>query len=252
MAPHRYSKPPQAPPLFTGTAKSVVEDAKRLNERFDSLLNKLTADIKPEDATFKSVMLPVAQEEDSAALENRILGFYNAVSTDKALRDASATAETMIDEANIEMSMREDMFALVEAVYQRKEKLDPESQRLLEKDRRSYTMMGLGIPVGPKRDRFKEIKKRLSNIATEFQRNLNEENGGIWFTTEELTGVPHDVVDGLEKGTGDNEGKVKLTFKYPDLIPTQKFAQNQEVRKKVFVDNENKVCRVLCRRRSQC
>lgn len=30
MAPEKYSKPPQAPPLFVGTPESVVEDTKRL------------------------------------------------------------------------------------------------------------------------------------------------------------------------------------------------------------------------------
>ena len=45
--------------------------------------------------------------------------------------------------------------------------------------------------------------------------------------------------------TGENEGKVKLSFKYPDLFPTLKFAKNPETRKKVFIANENKVCRKL-------
>lgn len=242
MAPERYSKPPQAPPLFTHTAKTVIDDARKLNDRYKSLLDKISAQIKPKDATFKNVMLPMVQEEDQQGLENRILGFYNAVSTDKDLRDASASAETMLDEANIEASMREDIYALVEAVYQRKESLDPESQRLLEKDRKNFIKMGLGIEAGPKRDRFKEIKLRLTNLSTEFGKNLNEENGGLWFTKEELAGVPDDVVDGLEKGTGDNEGKVKLTFKYPDVIPAGKFALSAETRKKVFIATENKVC----------
>jgi metallopeptidase MepB len=102
----------------------------------------------------------------------------------------------------------------------------------------------LGIPAGPQRDRFKEIKKRLSQIAIEFQKNLNEELGGIWFSKAELAGVPDDVLQGLEKGTGDNEGKLRLTFKYPDLFPTLKFALNPETRKTVFISNENKVSQV--------
>ena len=53
--------------------------------------------------------------------------------------------------------------------------------------------------------------------------------------------MPEDVLGGLEKGTGENEGKVKLSFKYPDLFPTLKFATNANTRRKVFVENENKV-----------
>jgi metallopeptidase MepB len=73
----------------------------------------------------------------------------------------------MMDEFNIEASIREDIFQLVDAAWKaEKEKgaLDGESERLLEKERESYVRNGLGIKKGPKRDRFKEIKKRLGNI----------------------------------------------------------------------------------------
>lgn len=86
------------------------------------------------------------------------------------------------------------------------------------------------------------LTRRLqSQIQIAFSKNLNEENGGIWFTKEELSGVPEDVIGGLEKGSGENEGKVKLTFKYPDLLPTLKFATNPDTRRKLFIENENKV-----------
>jgi metallopeptidase MepB len=174
------------------------------------------------------------------ALETHILGFYQAVSTDQKLRDASSEAEKEMDDFGIESAMREDLFQLVDAVLKKKEQLDPESQRLLEKEHKGYIRYGLGVPAGPKRDRFKEIKKRLSEIAIKFQKTLNEENGGLWLTPEELDGVPKDLVEGLKKGEGENEGKIWLTFKYPDLFPTLKYAKNPEVRERLFVSNENK------------
>jgi hypothetical protein len=54
--------------------------------------------------------------------------------------------------------------------------------------------------------------------------------------------VPDDVLEGFEKGNGDNEGKLRFTFKYPDLFPTLKFALDADTRQKVFIENENKVC----------
>ncbi|EPE25800.1 Metalloproteases (zincins), catalytic [Glarea lozoyensis ATCC 20868] len=240
MAPSKYLKPPQAPPLFTATATSLVKDAQALCDRTRAMLDKIAKDVTPESATFANVVLPMAEDENTAGLEARVIGFYQAVSTNQELRDASSKAEEIMDEFNIEASMREDIFKLVDAAYQKGEDLDPESRRLLEKERKSYIRNGLGIPAGPKRDRFKDIKKRLSMIQIEFQKNLNEESGGIWFTPEELAGVPEDVMSGLEKGSGENAGKVKLSFKYPDLFPTLKFATNPDTRKRVFIDNENK------------
>lgn len=190
------------------------------------------------------------EDENASSLQTRIIGFYQAVSADSELRDASTKAEQIMDDFGIEASMREDIYKLVEAAYQKKEELDPESQRLLDKERKSFIRNGLGIPEGKDRDRFKEIKKRLSQIGIKFQKNLNEEAGGIWFTLKELEGVPEDVISTLEKGTGNNEGKVRLSFKYPDLFPTLKFAVDEETRKTVFIQNENKVCEFLTFRTS--
>lgn len=199
------------------------------------------ADVKPSGASFKNVLLPMATDENTMALESHILGFYQSVSANQDLRNASTESEKLFDDFSIEASMREDVFDLVKAALQKGDKLDPESQRLLEKEHKSYIRNGLGIPAGPDRERFKEIKKRLSQVSIIFQKNLNEENGGIWFTPEELVGTPHDVVAGLAKGEGENEGKLRLSFKYPDLFPVLKYATNAATRKKVFIDNENKL-----------
>lgn len=234
MAPFR--KPPQPPPCFTATPNSVVEDTKKMLESSKKVTDDVVAKISGNDASFSNVILPMAQDENQQTLQAHILGFYQSVSIDQHLRDASTEAERLMDDYSIEASMREDVFKLVDAALNRGDKLDPESQRLLEKEHKSYVKNGLNIPAGPKRDRFKEIKKRLSELGIVFSKNLNEEKGGLWFTKEELNGVPEDVLSLLKK-EGD---KYWLTFKYPDLFPTLKYATNSETRRKVFVANENK------------
>lgn len=245
MAGHKFKKPPQAPPLFTHTPDKVLEATDRLIKQSKGMMDRVVADNKVDQATFDSVVKPMARSDDEMSLESHIVGFYQAVSTDAKLRDASTEAEKKMDEFAIEASMREDIFALVDAVYKKQKddsSLDPESRRLLEKDHKGYVRMGLGIPAGPKRDRFKEIKKRLSELSITFQKNLNEEQDGLWLTPKELEGVPEDVTGGLKKGEAgtENEGKLRLTYKYPDLFPTQKYCKVAETRHKVFLGNENK------------
>lgn len=209
-------------------------------DRSKAIEDSIVKEITLETASFNNTILPMAHDENKGALETHIIGFYQAVSTDKALRDASTEAEKLLDDFSVESNMREDVFKLVDAAVKKNEKLDAESQRLAEKLRKSYIRNGLGVSAGPERDRFKEIKKRLSEISISFQKTLNEENGGLWFTPNELDGVPDDLLSTLEKGTGDNEGKLRLTFKYPDLFPCLKYAKNAKTRQRVFVENENK------------
>ncbi|KAK0266355.1 metalloendopeptidase [Friedmanniomyces endolithicus] len=245
MASAKYKKPPQPPPLFTHTPDSLLQDTERIINQSKALQDRIVKDVSPEHAEFKSVLQPFAQDDNRMSLETHIIGFYQAVSTDAKLRDASTEAEKKMDDFGIEASMREDIFKLVDSVFKKQQddqKLDAESRRLLEKDHKGYIRMGLGIPAGPKRDRFKEIKKRLSELGITFQKNLNEEQGGMWFAPEELEGVPSDVTGDLKKGDegAEHAGKLWLTFKYPDLFPVQKYCKNAETRRKVLVANENK------------
>lgn len=240
MAPTKYRKPPQAPPIFTGTPSSVISDTQNLIARSRKLQDDIVKNVPPSSARFSNSMLPMAQEDNWLSTEINIIGFYQSVSTDKELRDASTEADKLIEDYGIESAMREDVFRVVDAALKANESLDPESRRLLEKEHKSYVVNGLGIPDGPRRERFKEIKKRLSDISINFQKRLNEENGALWFTSEELDGVPKDLVDNFQRGEGENSGKVRVSFKYPDLFPTMKYAKNPSVRQKMFVENENK------------
>lgn len=141
--------------------------------------------------------------------------------------------------------MREDRFKLVSAIYKAKEtrapNLDLEDARLLDKMYEEFILNGLGL-TPEDRVRFKEVKKELSILSISFSKRLNEENGGIWFTPKELAGVQESIIAGFKKGDSgtENEGKVWMTFKYPDLFPVMKYAINPETRKRVFLANENK------------
>ena len=219
----------------------MVEDTKKLIETLRNGEDRIIAEVNTQDANFKNVMLGMAREENDYSLRAHIISFYQSVSASQELRDASTEAEELMDDYSIESSMREDMFKLVEAALKKGEKLDPESQRLLEKTHKDYIRNGLGLPAGPKRDRYKEIQKRLSQLRIVFSKNLNEEVGGIWFKPEELDGVPEDVMSLFVKGEGENAGKVKMTFKYPDVFPTLKYAKSAVTRKKVYLANENKL-----------
>lgn len=50
-----------------------------------------------EEATFDNVLRPIANNENSSNLLKKIIGFYQYVSEDKDLRDASSTAEKELE-----------------------------------------------------------------------------------------------------------------------------------------------------------
>lgn len=82
----------------------------------------------------------------------------------------------------------------------------------------------------------------MSQLCIERQKNLGEEKGVIWFELEELDGVPSDAVDTdlLEKGNGENKGKVKLSFSHNHYFSMLKYAKDGEVRRRYVIADANK------------
>lgn len=245
MAPEQFRTPPQKPPVFTATADSILADAKKSAEQSKKVLDNVVASVTPETATFENTLKPILIDGNESSGPQNILTFYQHVSTNDSLREASTKAEELLNDFYIEAKMREDVFKLVNAAYATRESqnLDEESLHILEKERQKYIRNGLLLPPGDKRDRFKEIQKRLSQLCIQGKKNLNEEKGGVWFTPQELEGVPKDDidVDTLEKGTGENEGKVKVTFKYNHFTPLVKYAIHEETRRRYIIADANKV-----------
>ncbi|PNP47351.1 hypothetical protein TGAMA5MH_01167 [Trichoderma gamsii] len=244
MAPEQFRNPPQSPPVFTATAESILADAKRSTEKSKSILDQIVATVTPETATFNNTLKPILIDGNDSTGPQNIQTFFQHVSTNESLREASTKAEELLNDFYIEAKMREDVFKLVDAAYSTRDSqnLDKESLHILEKERRTYIRNGLLLPPGEKRDRFKEIKKRLSQLCILGKKNLNEEKGGFWFTREELEGVPKDDidVDTLEKGTGENEGKFKVTFKYNHYTPLMKYAIHEDTRRRYIIADANK------------
>lgn len=242
-----FKDPPQPPPVFNAaTPESIINSTNKLLERNKAVLDKIVQEVTPEDATFDSVLRPILLEENATAGSKYVNMMYQHASADKALRDASRDATEVMEDFDIDTKMREDVFRLVEAVYNNRDAhaLNPESLHILEKERRRYVNNGLLLPDGPSRDRFKAIQKRLSQLCIEGQKNHEEEDGGVWFTPSELEGIPADDIDvgELEKGVGDNEGKVKVGFKFSHNLPLMQHAVHEATRRGYTVAYANKVC----------
>ncbi|KAK0631295.1 hypothetical protein B0T14DRAFT_489880 [Immersiella caudata] len=212
----KYRHPPQPAVLFRATADGIIADEKARGEATQALLDRIVAQVPVEQAEFHNVLLPI-EHNTNARLSEIEPNFYSLVSPDIERRQAGVEAQKIQHLAAVGCSMREDVFRLVDAAYQRGgDTLDPESQRVLLRTRQQYIRDGVALPVGPTRDRYRAIAERLGELQIDYERTIDESTGGVWFTPEELEGLREEVINRLESGTGDNAGKCKVPFNGPD------------------------------------
>ena len=76
-----------------------------------------------------------------------------------------------------------------------------------------------------KREEIKTVKKRISELGVEFNKNLNEDTTFLLLDQAELTGVPEDLVGSFEKD--EESGKLKVTMKYPHFFPVTRYRHYQ-------------------------
>lgn len=237
--------PPQAPRLFNYTPESITNTIDDLTTQLRAVADQVVAEVTVEDATFDNTVRPMLQAQNELYPGAYSLRFMLYVHPDAAIREASAKMEEKMDDLEVELAMRQDIFDRVNAVYQRRESagLDPESLHTLDKVYKQFTDAGLLLPVGPSRDRFKDIQLELNRLCAEGRGNINSETGGIFFTPEELAGIPQDTLNpaGLEKGTGENENKVKVGFKDNVYEPLMAHATRAETRRDYYIASQNKV-----------
>ncbi|KAG9852611.1 zincin, partial [Aureobasidium melanogenum] len=239
MSRTKTRRPPQTPPIFTTDASTIVSEVERLLEQSRKVHETILATVKPEDATFSNVILPLARNQNSVSWQLPILGFYEAVSTDEELQDASTEAKQLYADFEIETDTHEGMFALIDAVMKKNEDLEAEDKRLLERYHRNFLRNGLGV-TAEKRERFKEIQRQLHQLASEFEKNLREGDKGVWFELKELDGLPNDLVSSLTKGTGEHDGKVLLPFGFTHVSTVLKYAAKSETRRVYYTAYDNR------------
>ncbi|KAF2167404.1 hypothetical protein M409DRAFT_36542 [Zasmidium cellare ATCC 36951] len=227
---------PLPPPVFTGTPESILQESQHLIDQARSVQDSIATTITPDTAAFANTLLPIAHEQNERLYGRHMLEFYQNVSTDDKVREASRKAEKQFSELETELGMREDVSRLVKAVYDRNEDLDEECRRLLERQMLEYKRNGLHLGEED-RKRLQQISKELGDVKAQFEKNLSEEKGSVDFTKEELDGLPDDVFAGLES---DGEGQYHLSFRPAHTSAVLGHVKIAGTRRKVYIGNVTK------------
>jgi thimet oligopeptidase len=160
------------------------------------------------------------------------ISLLNSVHPDGAVRDAA-------DRALIEESVFMTELFQNEALYERVRRVSPanSAQTQLQKDLlEAFEDSGVALPP-EKRQRFKEISERLTELAQEFGKNIRENKTTLRFTPEECAGLPQAWLDRVPR---DAEGNVVVGFDYPDYLPFMMNASDGEARKRYYIANTNR------------
>ena len=177
-------------PSFDISPSQLEQIAITLVEDVQSATKRLTDTVTPQDATFENVICPLADVDNELKGKVQFLAIFQAVSPSLELRQGSSAAVSMVDTTYLELFQNENLFALVDAVYNSRhwEQLEVEDQKYLTKLHSTFLDNGLGLK-GDDKKRFHRISKRLVELRVAFTENLGLDPGYVWKTEDEFEGL---------------------------------------------------------------
>ncbi|MBR4297780.1 MAG: M3 family metallopeptidase [Bacteroidaceae bacterium] len=201
-------------------------------EEIDAIVNN------PESPTFENTILAL---ENSGALLDRVTTvMYNLLSahTNDELEAIAQDLSPVLSEHSSNIMLNEALYLRVKAVMETGvQGLDEEERMLLEKTYEGFERAGANLSA-EKKERFREIKKELSQLTLQFsQNNLKETNDFILHITDEteLAGLPDSQREQAKMAARERqlEGWV-FTLHAPSYVPFLQYAESRELRKKMY------------------
>ena len=221
-----------------------------------------------ETPTFENTILPYDKSGQILDRVSNVFFNLNECLTNDEMVAIAEQVLPMLSKHSDAIMMNPELFKRIDYVYQHRNEmgLDDQQIRVVEKYHQDFMRHGAGLNAEQQAE-LSQINEQLSTLSLQFGNNLLKENAGYKLIIDneaDLAGLPQTSIDAAaEQAKSDGmEGKWVFTLSKPSLIPFLQFADNRDLREKMYKayynrgDNNNeydnkKLINEMCRLRVQ-
>jgi thimet oligopeptidase len=165
----------------------------------------------------------------AASSSNALAGLMSEVHPDEAIRDAARECEQEVARFYSDLALDREMYDALAGVDIAA--ADADTRRFVAHTLRDYRRAGVDRPPEV-RARLKQIDEELTKLGQQFSKNISEDVRSIEADPARLGGLPADF---LAAHPPNAAGKVVITTDYPDYNPFMTYADDDELRRELYV-----------------
>ena len=213
---------------------AIREGIRQQAAEIDAIVNN------PEAPTFANTILAYEKSGELLDRVTTVFGNLRSAETNDDLQTLAQEMMPLLSEHSNNISLNEELFKRVKAVYTQKEQLNltPEQTKLLENIYDGFIRRGANLQ-GEAKKQYRQLTKELSSLTLQFsENNLKEINNYQLVLTDkaQLAGLPESAIEAAaetakEKGV---EGWV-FTLQAPSYIPFMTYADNRDLRHELYM-----------------
>lgn len=201
--------------------------------------------------SFQTVIEPLEYSGHLLTKVKRVFGAMNSSMTSDELQTISREVTPILSKHNDDIYLNELLFQKIKYVYENQENsnLTIEQKKLLDKYYKSFVRGGSKLSDEDKEE-FRKLNEELSMLALSFGENVLKETNAFELVIDnenDLKGLPESLIQSAEEAAASKgyENKWIFTIHKPSMIPFLQYAENRELREKIYRayfmkgDNEN-------------
>lgn len=193
-----------------------------------------------EPATFENTIVALDQSGKLLSKVSIVFSGQNSANTNDEMQALSRELSPLLSKHSDDINLNQQLFARVKEVYEQRESLglDKEQAKLLEETYKDFERSGANLDA-ESQEKLRKLNSEIAMLQLTFGQNMLAETNAFQLVVEkeeDLSGLPANLIAeaaAVAKAEG-MEGKWIFTLHNPSVMPFLQYADNRELREKIF------------------
>ncbi len=234
-----YDTPYQVPPFDKIKTEHFMPAMEKGMAEHNAEIEAITNNADEPD--FNNTILALDKSGELLTKVRLVFGNLRSANTNDGLQAVARQITPKLTSHSDNIMLNMALFNRIKMVYEKRNEMSLNSSqiRVVEKYYEDFIRNGAGLSAEDQ-EKLKEINQELSMLSLKFGENLLKETNNnfklIVERQEDLAGLSQGVIEGAAITAKDMgmEGKWVFTPQKPSLLPFLQFAENRELREKIY------------------